>query len=92
MAQIVTRKAPINIRALNTQRSLIDRAAALQNKSRSEFMLEAACREAENTLLDQRLYFLTQKKIKAFETALSTPVTENERIADLLASISPWEK
>ena len=92
MAQIVTRKAPINIRALNTQRSLIDRAAALQNKSRSEFMLEAACREAENTLLDQRLYFLTQKKFKAFETALSNHVTENERIADLLASISPWEK
>ena len=92
MAQIVTRKAPINIRALNTQRSLIDRAAALQNKSRSEFMLEAACREAENTLLDQRLYFLTKKELKAFETALSDPVTENERITDLLASISPWEK
>ena len=35
MAQIETRKAPINIRALNTQRSLIDRAAALQNKSLS---------------------------------------------------------
>ena len=92
MAQIETRKAPINIRALAAQRSLIDRAAAIQNKSRTEFMLEAACREAENTLLDQRLYFLTQKKFKAFETALSNPVTENERITDLLASISPWEK
>jgi uncharacterized protein (DUF1778 family) len=92
MAQIETRKAPINIRALDTQRSLIDRAAAIHNKSRSEFMLEAACREAENTLLDQRLYFLTQKKFKAFEAALSSPITENERITDLLASISPWEK
>ena len=92
MAQIETRKAPINIRALDAQRSLIDRAAAIQNKSRTEFMLEAACREAENTLLDQRLYFLTQKDFKAFEAALSNPVTENEGIIDLLASTSPWEK
>ena len=92
MTQIETRKAPINIRALDTQRSLIDRAAAIQNKSRSEFMLEAACREAENTLLDQRLFFLAKKEFKAFEDALSNPVTENEELMDLLSRKSPWEK
>ena len=92
MAQVETRKAPINIRALDAQRNLIDRAAAIQRKSRSEFMLEASCREAENTLLDQRLFFLTQKEFKAFEAALNEPVTENKAIVELLKSKSPWEK
>ena len=92
MAQTATRKAPINIRALDAQRALIDKAAALQNKSRSEFMLEAACREAENTLLDQRLFFLSQKEFKDFESALNEPVTENEKILALLANKSPWEE
>ena len=92
MTQVETRKAPINIRALDAQRNLIDRASAIQNKSRTEFMLEAACREAENTLLDQRLYFLTQKEFKEFEIALSRPVTDNKGIVALLSSTSPWEK
>jgi len=92
MPRTETRKAPINIRALDAQRSLIDRAAAIKNKSRSEFMLEASCREAENTLLDQRLFFLTQKEFKAFEAALSNPVTKNKGLIDLLESKSPWEK
>ena len=92
MTQIETRKAPINIRAHETQRNLIDRAASIKNKSRSEFMLEAACREAENTLLDQRLFFLANNKFKAFEDALNKPITNNEGIMNLLASKSPWEK
>jgi uncharacterized protein (DUF1778 family) len=92
MPQTETRQAPINIRALEAQRSLIDRAAAIQKKSRSEFMLDAACREAENTLLDQRLFFASEKEFKAFEKALSTPISENEAIRNLLASNSPWEK
>lgn len=41
------RNAPINIRARQTQRELIDRAAAAQHKSRSDFIFEAACKEAE---------------------------------------------
>ena len=53
MAQPATRTAPINLRALESQHSLIDRTVALLGKNRSDFMLETACREAENILLDQ---------------------------------------
>ncbi len=35
--------APINIRALEGQRALIDKAASSLNKTRSDFMLEIAC-------------------------------------------------
>ncbi len=44
----------INLRADHTKGALIDRAAERVGKNRSEFMLEAACREATEVLLDQR--------------------------------------
>jgi len=70
MAQSATRTAPINLRALNSQRNLIDHAASVLGKNRSDFMLEAACREVENVLLDQRLFMLNQVDFKAFNQAL----------------------
>lgn len=47
------RDAAINLRALPQQRDLIDQAAELVGKSRSDFMLEAACDRAQSVLLDQ---------------------------------------
>jgi uncharacterized protein (DUF1778 family) len=90
MANMETRKAPINIRALVAQRTLIDKAAAALHKSRSDFMLEAACREAENVLLDQRLFFLQDEEFDAFEAAMKAPVSE--AMLKLLATKVPWEK
>ena len=40
------RDAAINLRALPEQRDLIDHAAQLLGKNRSDFMLEAACERA----------------------------------------------
>ena len=47
------RDAAINLRALPNQRALIDQAALLTGKNRSDFMLEAACDKAQSVLLDQ---------------------------------------
>ena len=92
MAQPQHKVSPINIRALETQRELIDRAAALLQKSRSEFMLESACREAENVLLDQRLFMTDDKTYNAFLSLLDSPVEENLGLKLLLKSKTPWEK
>lgn len=46
----------INIRAKARQRDLIDQAAAQLGRSRSDFMLDAACSKAEDVLLD-RVFF-----------------------------------
>ena len=91
MAHSATRTAPINLRALDSQRSLIDRAAALLGKNRSDFMLETACREAENVLLDQRLFLLDQANFDAFNQALDAPVKDNPVLRKLMARKSPWE-
>jgi len=91
MQKTKTREAPINIRALRAQRDLIDKAAAVRNKTRSDFMLEAACQEAENILLDRRLFHLKDEEYEAFESALKTPVDDNPALRKLLARNPSWE-
>ncbi|GFN45385.1 MULTISPECIES: DUF1778 domain-containing protein [Candidatus Regiella] len=86
------RTAPINMRVKPSQHALLTKAAALLHKDRSAFILDVACREAENILLDQRLFCLNEEKFKAFEAALVTPLASNAKLKALLTELSPWEK
>jgi len=88
-----SRNAPINLRAQPTQRQLIDRAATLMGKSRSDFMLEVACREAIDVLLDQCLFLLNEEQFQAFESALNSPLPDDNqaRVQKLLNKKAPWE-
>ena len=54
--------AAINLRVLPEQRDLIDRAASLLGKNRSDFMLEAACERAQVVVLDHVFFGLDKKK------------------------------
>jgi uncharacterized protein (DUF1778 family) len=81
----------INLRADQVKRALIDCAAARLGKNRSEFMLEAACREATAVLLDQRLFLLDDKAFKRFTAALDKPPAENSRLRRLLRTKAAWE-
>ncbi len=87
-----TRTAPINLRALPEQRLLIDKAAKLLGKKRSEFILEASCQTAEDVLLDQRLFLLSQADYDEFEALLNAPVKDNPALKKLMAKKAPWEK
>ena len=86
------RNAAINLRASHRQRALIDRAAEAAGKNRSDFMLEAACREANAVLLDRRLFLLDEKACRRFTDALDKPPAENPRLRRLLRTKPPWEK
>ena len=86
------RTAPINLRALPEQRTLIDKAAKLLGKKRSEFILEASCQTAQDVLLDQRLILLNEGDYDAFETLLNAPVKDNPALKKLMAKKAPWEK
>lgn len=87
------REAPINIRAKVSQRDLIDMAANHVSKSRTDFMLEAACREARDILLDRRLFLLGDEQFNAFLEELDAPMTSERqaRIDNLMNRKSPWE-
>ena len=86
------RGVTINLRADRRKRALIDRAAETVGKNRSEFMLDAACREATSVLLDQRLFLLDEKGFKRFNEALDRTPTDNPRLRRLLAMKAPWER
>lgn len=48
-------RRPVNLRVPIAQRQMIDRAATIRGKNRSEFMIEAAVAAAEDAILDQTL-------------------------------------
>jgi uncharacterized protein (DUF1778 family) len=86
------RDANINLRASRRQRMLIDRAADALGKSRSDFMLDAACREAESVLLDRRYFALDSAAFHRFVAMLDRPPKANPRLRRLLATKAPWER
>jgi uncharacterized protein (DUF1778 family) len=84
------RDAAINLRALPQQRDLIDRAAQLLGKNRSDFMLEAACDKAQSVLLDQVLFSLEEAKFREFTALLDAPATPNDGLQRLMTVKAPW--
>ncbi|MEG4802102.1 DUF1778 domain-containing protein [Microcoleus sp. ARI1-B5] len=86
-----TRDVTINIRAKPNQRALIDRAAQLQGKSRSEFMLESAYQKAQDVLLDRCFFGLDELKFKQFLALLDARPTPNQKLNAILKTKSPWD-
>lgn len=84
------RDAPINLRALPAQRELIDHAASLLGKNRSDFMLEAACERAHAVLLDQVFFSLNTEQFKQFTALLDAPPASNLGLERLMAIKAPW--
>ena len=84
------RDAPINLRALPEQRDLIDQAATLLDKNRSDFMLEAACERAQSVLLDQVFFKLDTDKFQQFIAVLDAPPSANPGLARLMSVKAPW--
>jgi uncharacterized protein (DUF1778 family) len=85
------RDQAINIRASRQQRDLIDQAAQSLGKSRSEFMLETACREAEEILLGKVFFQLDQEAFDRFTAILDNPPVPSDELRALLQSKAPWE-
>src|ERR1700687_1369715 len=82
----------INLRASHRQKALIDRAAEALGRSRSDFMLETACREAETVLLDRRYFSLSTDAFKHFTAMLDKPPASNPKLRRLLRTKAPWAR
>jgi len=85
------RNAAINLRALAEQRDLIDYAAQLLGKNRSDFMLEAACDKAQSIVLDQVFFSLDDNKYQQFIAMLDAPPAHNIGLERLMAVKAPWD-
>jgi uncharacterized protein (DUF1778 family) len=86
-----TEAVSINIRAKTRQRDLIDQAAERLGRSRSEFMLDAACSRAEDVLLDQTFFALSASALEDFRAILDAPPAASDRLRRLLSSKAPWD-
>lgn len=85
-------RGSINLRIETNTRQLIDEAAAVLGKTRTEFMIESARREAIDVLLDQRLFSLDSDRYDAFLKALDDPPAPGPKLRALLCRAPAWQK
>ncbi len=85
-------KGSINLRIEASTRQLIDEAAAILGKTRTEFMVESARREAIDVLLDQRLFALDAERFDSFMHALDNPPAPGTKLKALLRRVPAWQK
>ena len=85
-------KGSINLRIEAKTRQLIDEAAAILGKTRTEFMIDSARREAVDVLLDQRLFVLDGQRFDSFMNALDNPPAPGAKLKALLRRVPAWQK
>lgn len=85
------RDKQINIRATDEERAVIDYAASLVNKNRTDFIIERAVHEAQNIILDQRVFVLDDVRYQAFIRQLEAPVQNVEGRQRLMDVKPEWK-
>lgn len=83
-------KGSINLRIETQTRQLIDNAAAVLGKTRTEFMIDSARALAIDVLLDQRLFVLDPVRYDAFVHALDNPLAPGPKLRALLRRKPAW--
>lgn len=82
---------PLSMRLPAADIAIIDRAANLRGRSRTDFVREAAVRAAEEALLEASLIRMTPKGFSAFVAAISAPPKPVPEMVELLSREAPWE-
>ncbi len=85
------KRETLNVRIKPEDRNLIDRAAQLTGKSRTDFLIEAGRRAAEDALLDQTLFKVSPEVYAAFVARLDAPPAPNARLRRSMKTPAPWE-
>ena len=92
MPQPVRKDDIIQIRAPAETKAMLNRDARLRGQKLSEFMLESARRQAEEAILDQRVFFLDAKAHAAFLALLDAPAKPNAALRALMARKPQWQR
>lgn len=81
----------LNLRIKPEDRGLIERAATLAGKTKTDLVLEAARRAAEEALLDRTLLVVSAEALEQFHTLLDAPPAPNARLRRALLTSAPWD-
>jgi uncharacterized protein (DUF1778 family) len=87
-----TTRHPLNLRIKPELRVLIDRAAQLAGKNRTDFVLDAARRAAEDALLDRTVFSVGSRAYAEFLARLDAPPQPSERLRRTMRTAAPWDR
>lgn len=85
-------RVPMKLHIKPATRNLIDRAAELLGKTRTEFMLEASERRAEEVLFDETVFMVSPEVYAEFSARLDAPAQPNEGLIRLMTFKAPWDE
>ncbi|HWB84751.1 MAG TPA: DUF1778 domain-containing protein [Bryobacteraceae bacterium] len=85
------KREALNLRIKPQVRELIDRAAKFAGKNRTDFVLDAARRAAEDTILDRTVFMVSPKAYRQFLARLDAPPKPNKRLIRTMQTRAPWE-
>lgn len=92
MSRATTRKEhPLSMRLPEADIAIIDRAAALRGRSRTDFVRDAAVRAAEDALMETLPIRMSPAGFKAFIGALSGRAIAVPEMVELFRREAPWE-
>jgi uncharacterized protein (DUF1778 family) len=89
--RVAVKRCTLNVRIKPEVRGLIDRAAQLLGKNRTDFVLDAARRAAEEALLDRTVWTVSPKAYAEFLARLDAPPKPNRRLQKTMRTPAPWE-
>jgi uncharacterized protein (DUF1778 family) len=92
MNQSIAKRESLNIRIKPTDRGLIERAAQSLGKNKTDFILDAARRAAEEALLDRTVLAVSPEAYAEFLARLDAPAQPNDRLRRTMQTPSPWDK
>lgn len=81
----------LSIRMPAAELDLIDRAAAVDQRSRTEFMRSAAVNAAEEVLLNRRLVRMNTEAFDHFAAAMEGPAIVSQEMLRVFKRKAPWD-
>lgn len=93
MTKLADRKSyPLSMRLPDADLAMIDRAARLRGRSRTDFVRDAAVRAAEDVIMEASLVRMSATDFAAFTQALAAPAAPVPEMVALLRSPAPWDQ
>lgn len=89
--EVPGKRETLNIRIKSEERNLIDRAAKIQGKNRTDFILDAARRAAGEALLDQVIFRASPEAYAEFLVKLDMPPKPNMRLCKTMRTPALWD-
>lgn len=82
---------PISMRLPEADLAMIDRAASLRGRSRTDFVRDAAVRAAEEVVMENQLIRMSPEGFADFMDVLSRPAVVVPEMLELAQRPAPWE-